>query len=596
MNAENFCCYPANVVEAISGFKKRRRWLLEAGGRYSVQIDAFGSHSLTMLALGSDTTKANATLRVCAEWFKNEPPKGMTLQGECDFVAQKLCRAWHQFGVDRLEPATERLIKNYFINHDFASLYQSENHAFLFHTSRFLMAQEWRGETFKAYKKTGEQLWKDDRLWLKRFLIFRASQGWAEFNSVCYLAPVWECLACLYDFASDANLRQLAGDMMTLLLTEMAVNSLEGMYGGAHGRIYENHALNHATEPCRILNYLYFNGEEPPISLLQHSFVIDVASCRYRPPPLVVDIALNRCHPYAIRERKHLHNLADVLPVAPLEGSIYKYSWWTPNYILGCVQQQDAYPDGDCCHHPHHEGMAVPEDQRLTQAYAHHQQHEWDLSFAAKPDARIFTHHPGLDGSHNYWTGDRQCGCGQFLQQRSAVVAVYDIPFDQPCAWIHAYLPRVAFDEVVERDGWLFILSGTSCAALALLPSYQWTTDGEWANREVVSNGHKHGVVCEAGILQDFGGFAAFQEEICGNRISFVPDLPALSYHSNRAGLLEIGPKAEKRVNGQPAEFSCSTYESPYLHSNWKSGLVRLSSPSGGLLLLDFLRDTESMT
>lgn len=578
---------PDNVRATLAGFELRRRDLLAREAARGLAPDRFCARTLTALATAADPSDANVALRRFAEWFDQPvPPKVNGHQGECDFIAIKLCRAHHLFsGGPRLEDTSSHAIRAFFTTRNFASIYQSENHALLFHVSRFLMAQEWRDVVFEAYGKTGAVLFAEDGAWLKTFIRYRAMHGWGEFDSSHYIGPVWECLAALHDFSADPELRRLARDMMDLLLADLSADSLDGMVCGAQGRIYPAGALDHADEPSRLLQYLYF-GLGSPEALTEHGFYIDALTSSYRPSPVVVDIALNRRAPYESRERKHLHNVADVLPVAPLAGSLRKYTFMAPDRALGCVQFQDAYPR-DCPHHNHHE-ISVAADQRDTAGYAWHQQHDWDLSFATRTDARIFTHHPGMDGTHNYWTGDRLCGCGHFFQNRQALVAVYDIAHTQPMRFIHACLPRAAFDEVVEENGWIFVRAGAAYAGLRFSSPYRWATEGEWAGREVISDGLRHGVVCEMGGADDHGDFAAFRREISANVVEFDHERARLVYHSTRNGSLGIDTRSLRQLDGKPVSLDYALYDSPWLRSAWGGGLVELIGYDMSPLVLDF--------
>jgi len=251
-------------AEWLDGFEVRRLQLLHRDWPWDPKEVDFGANAITALALGREREAANAILSRFADWFVLPPPAGMTHTGECDFAALKLCRAAHQFpGTSALNATAREKLRGFFLGNDFASIYQSENHALIFHVSRFLMAQLWPDGLFSAWGKTGGGLLEEDAEWLKLFLRYRAARGWAEFDSLCYLAPVWECLTCLFDFSEDAELVSLAEKMMNLLLAEMASESLDGRYGGAHGRIYPRHALNQDTSPARHLYYLYFGGALP---------------------------------------------------------------------------------------------------------------------------------------------------------------------------------------------------------------------------------------------------------------------------------------------------------------------------------------------
>jgi hypothetical protein len=490
-----------------------------------------------------------------------------------------------------LEVETLERIRRFYLQHDFASIYQSENHAMLFHSARYLMAGVFPEEDFVAYKRKGAVLHAEDGLWLKRFLRYRAGHGWGEFDSPCYLAPVWECLTSLYDFTPDAELRHLAGMMMDLLLADFEVDALHGRYGGAHGRIYPPHALDHAAEGTFLLHYLYFGGE-PPVAAQMNGFIIDALTSSYRPDSAVVCLALNRERSYENRERKHLHNVADVLPQEPLAGSLRKYTFWTPDYVMGCVQFQDAYPAGKCPCHAHESAVPVLPEQRISEGYAHHQQHQWDLSFGTRSDARLFTHHPGDDAQHNYWTGDRLCGCGHFFQNRSALVALYDIPPGQAFQMIHAYVPRSAFDEIVEEAGLLFVRAGTAYGALRILSGYQWTKEGEWKDREIVAEGARHAVICEAGQEADFGRFAAFRAEIAANPVRFDAERMELEYGSKRGGLLRIDTRGGRWLDGKIADLDYPAYQSPWLRGPWGGSWVEIQGDDQPLML-DFSKMTS---
>lgn len=545
----------------MTAYERRRNLLLhrEAGREFSEEI--YGGVTLARLAVGKDREAANANLRHVAEWFEHPHPKGRDHRGECDFTALKLARAYYQFR-DVLEPGTLEAIRRFFLTRDFSSIYMSENHYVIFRVSRYLMAQTLPDETFRAYGRTGGELLAEDGAVLRRFLRFRAECGWGEFDSAHYLEADWKCLCSLFDFTRDPVLKRHTEAMLNLLLTDMAVDSLDGMYCGAHGRIYPRGAIDHVATGAYAFQHLYFGQGDPA---LVQSCLVEALLSSFRPDPLVLDVALHRREPYENRERKHLHNVNDLLPSDPLEGSIRKYTWWTPGYVLGCVQHQDDYPEEDCL-----EGNPAG-------WYAHHQQHQWDLTFAGGTRARIFTHHPGTDGEHNYWTGDRGCGCGLFFQSKSALLALYEIAPDQPLQFIHAYVPKSAFDEVVEENGFIFVRKGEAYGALKLMSGYEWTTAGEWKDVEIKSPGARHAVICEAGASGEFGSFKEFRREMLSNRIKVETNPFQIFYHSKRNGKMLLRADGNRELEGMPVPLDYATYDSPYLHSDWKSGIVKLT-------------------
>ncbi len=560
------------VEESIAGFESRRQKLLEAtAGPHvteeairDVNQDIYGGRAIANLVLGKFVTACNVRLRRTAAWFDYPHPNGRHHKGECDFAAIKLSRAWYLFdGTDRLEPETVTAIRQFFLTTEFESRHHSENHELLFRTSRYLMAKVFEDDVFAAYGKTGTELAVEDADWLLHFIRYRARRGWGEFDSSCYFIPDWECLVSLFDDCGDGSgeadreIHHLSEQMLNVLLVDMAVDSLNGMYGGAHGRIYPPHALDHINCGTYALQHLYF-GTVDPETMIGRGALIDALISKFRPDPLVVDIALNRPEKYVNRERKHLHNCSDVRPVVPVEGSIRKYTYYTPKYILGSLVAQDEYP-ADCS----------------GAWYAHHEQHEWDLTIGSRTKARIFTHHPGEAApEHGYWTGDIRCCCGQFFQHQTASMALYDIPEKQPLQFIHAYVPKMAFDEVVDENGFVFVREGDVFAALKMLGGHVWTTQGEWADVEVISRGAKNGAVCEVGEKADFGSFEAFRQEIAGNKMVFDAETMSLTYQSKRAGKLMMDKQGVRRLNDVDVDLNWPLYDCPYLQSEWDSGVI----------------------
>jgi hypothetical protein len=561
-----------SVDESIAGFEQRRKNLLEwtAG----LENDPHGLNAAVRLLLGHDMESSNKAIRNLAEWFERPPTHPAGHQGNCDFAALGLSRAWHQFKETRkLEPLTRQRIREFFLANNFESKFESENHGLAFRVSRYLMGVEFPEETFNAWKRKGKTLAAADAKWLKAFIRFRARRGWGEFDTE-YIVANWWCLTALYDFAPDQELARLAGLMMNLLLVDMTVDSLNGMYGGARGRIYTRHAHDHANENAVSLQYLYFGNLQPervrpsptgsrPVFAFASSF---------RPHRLVVEVALSRSGTYINRERKHLHNTADLRPETPLAGSIRKMTLHSPHFILGAVQFQDPYPRG--C---------------KGAGYAWHEQHQWDLSFGTRTRARIFTHHPHNSGrpEHGYWTGDFHCGCTSTFQHRTAVVALYDIPSKEPCQFIHAYLPRDAFDEVVEENDWIFVREGPACAGLRMLGGHKWTTQGEWRDVEVISPGAKNAAVCEVGLLADFDGFDGFQRELAANEIRFDGNSMRLTYTSKRAGKIAIDTQRLRTVNDEPVDLDYPSFDSPYVHAAWDSEVITIKC-GGKSMRLDF--------
>lgn len=558
-------------------YAERREFLLSKLATNDLSQDMYGSAAIANLSRDVETPASNRRLVLTAGWFDHPHPKGRDLQGEPDFAAMKLARALYQFEpAGLLEKETLEAIERFFTFYSFESKYKSENHLLLFHTSRYLATQRYPGRQFAAYGQTGAELLAVDAAYLREFLVFRARRGWAEFDSCGYMGAVIECLLGLHDFAADPKLRLLARMSLDVLLLDMVCDSLDGLYGGAHGRIYGPNALDHARGAVFPLYYLYFG--HPYEEAIGSNTLVDALLSAYRPHELAERIACGRTMPYTHRESKHLHCITREPPHRQLpqaEGSINKSTYVAPGYVMGAVNWQDPYPaDSEAAW------------------YAHHQQHQWDLTLAGGTAWKIFSHHPGHYGTegseHGYWTGDLGCGCGQFFAERNVAMAMYRIPETQPFRLIHLHVPRAAFDEAREEEACLFLRKGGTYVFLYIHRGYEWTTEGDYAGRELVSRGTTHAVVCEVGEQGRYGSFAAFCQAMKRNRIDFNAEAMTLAYASAEVGSLEM-TVTERRIDGKRVSFPYPVYDGPYMTSAFDSGVI-VASIDGGSVIYDFNR------
>jgi hypothetical protein len=538
--------------------------------------NVFGSYASMLLRRGIQPEKANQRLReICSSMGQVRDRNGRAVTGE-NFTALELARAYcGTLGTDLMEEQTRESIRGIFREFDFSPPFGSENHFLTSRVARYLMAQHMPNDYFGGYgKATGRELVQIDGEALKDFIRYRARTGWGEFDSGGYQALSFNIILSLYDLAEDEELRRLSGMMANLMLADAAVDTLNGIYGGARGRVKDqvrNQGVGKAPEDgTKYLQYLYFGiektgpppGSEPLLVFSQLHYwqrSREFMLSSFRPMDIVTKIATGRDEPYVNLERKHLHNTRDPIPEQSTEGSIRKYTFYTPHFIMGTLQWQDPYPEG-------HPGAN----------YAKHQQYDGGLSIPRGTSTHAYVHHPGNSDQHGYWVGDFGCLCHDIFQHESAQLSLFEIPGNQAFQYIHAYLPIANFDEIVEESGWIFARSGEVYVALHLSDGYEWTVVGKWAGEEVISRGARKAAILEAADAAEFDSFAAFRNAILLNEFEFDSDSMTLNYHSLRGDRIELNYKGERKVNGDPVGLDYPLYDSPYLKSKWRSGVVQL--------------------
>lgn len=523
--------------------------------------DPYGERAIARLMWsGKDNAAEIEKLNRVARWFELPHPRGdgRFLQGEPDFVAHKLVRACYCLD-EKLPAVTMELIHRFFTTQNFESAYKSENHMLLFHEARYLYALRFPDAYFAQYQKTAAEIIQEDRTFLHDFIQFRAQRGWAEFDSIGYGLEVFIALLNLYDFA-DKEMSHYAEMSANVILLDMIMDcSKQGFYGGAHGRIYQRYAFTFKLKGMYLLYQLYFGGEE------ECGTCLEPLASTFRPADYVYDVLHARPDRWENRECKHLHSITYDTPhkqVPQVPGNINKRLLVTPDYMIGGVVWQDPYPEGS-----------------EAAWYAHHQQHEWELTILPTENIRIFTHHPGSSGpegkEHGYWTGDLFCCCGQFFSHKNIAMATYNIP-DNEVDFIHA---RIPFDHLFTEQEGNYLWMKAHERVYAVL----WLSEGicpgaeEWKHDEIRSYGRKHGVVCVVSTQEECGCFDAFKDMVRKGTPEFEPNTMTLRFAN-----LEMN-SAERKVDGCQAQYPFDTYDNPCFYSKWGSGVIETSAA-----ILDF--------
>jgi hypothetical protein len=162
----------------------------------------------------------------------------------------------------------------------------------------------------------------------------------------------------------------------------------------------------------------------------------------------------------------------------------------TPAYMLSCAQDYRPGKPG-------------------------YQQHPWQATLGL--DAVVFTNHPGALGETgdlrpNFWAGDSVLP--RAAQYRNLLACIHHVPPDHAFPYSHAYLPRSAFDEVIERGNWLLARTGNGFVALFSQNPTRRPSEGPHVDTEVRADAPDNIWLCELGTRQQWGTFGRFVEAI----------------------------------------------------------------------------------
>ncbi|MES2460171.1 MAG: hypothetical protein V4671_06285 [Armatimonadota bacterium] len=485
--------------------------------------------------------------------------------------------------------------------------FHTENHQILFHSCEVLAGQMFPDTVFPNSGRNGAWHAREGAERVRRWIDHRLRFGFSEWLS-SYIEEDLLALLNLYDFASDADLRRRAGMLVDILLFEMAIHSYKGVLGTTHGRTYAEFLKGAREDPNTGINWLFFgtgvfNGRSG-IALSA------LATSDYRCPSLIEAIALDQLAETVSRERHGL-NVADASQYGldPTRREDAMFFWacqtarhplaratalevaeiaqdpWLLDFINGAdtllaetkalVESGGATFDGDAVNTALSEAnlytFRTPDymlscAQDFRPGRPGYQQHIWQATLGI--DAVVFTNHPGNESESsahgdrpNFWAGNRFLP--RAAQEKNVLVCLHHVPSDDPLPFSHAYFPRDAFDETLQRGPWTFGRSGDGYLALFSQHPAAWTS-GDSA--ELRAESPDNIWICEMGTRVQHGDFARFVAAIeaapvtCGGL--------SVRYESPTLGPVSFGWTGPLSVSGRDLPLSgYPRFDNPYCHS-----------------------------
>jgi hypothetical protein len=520
----------------------------------------------------------------------------------------------------------------------------TENHQILTYSSEYLAGQLFPQTVFKNNGETGSWHMQTARQRILRWIDWRSRTGMAEWDALIYYRMDLAALLNLVDFAQDEQVSTKAAMMVDLLLFDMGVDSFYGQYATSHGRATAGSIKSAAGQSMETVQALVW-GLGRFQSASEMASVALATSPRYRVPPVIEAIGQDVPEELSNYERQSI-------PVTAQAAAQFGLSfqdindipiWWgmqaftDPHIINLTIRTADDwklwhYPDfrplkdvaktlkalhllslSSRLLDPDTNGATLSQVNKLTfrtpdymlssaQDYRKgekgYQQHIWQATLGDY--AVVFVTNPDSlreDDSQrpSYWSSD-----GRFprtAQVRNVLVSIFNINrYPSPSifearhyAFTHAYFPRWAFDEVVEKPasgggGWVFGRKGQGYVALYSDQPYQWQTQGPDAGQELIALGRQNVWICQLGRAAVDGSFQDFVEAVSAAPLH-VRGLQ-VDYQAPGLGELSFGWNGPLSLDG--AEVPLRDYprwENPYLQAAFGSQQFDIHFQGKGLRL-----------
>lgn len=457
----------------------------------------------------------------------------------------------------------------------------SENHHLASKSCDFLAAQFLRRIPAYATQKyddgsTLAEQYEIRRVHFLQWFDERAKRGqFVEAGSPSYQGDSLAALFNIRDFAEDPILRRKAEMYLDLTYAVMAEETLLTTRGGPKSRVKVGHEYDGGMSDR---GYdLLFNAPGRDYVPRGHAAL---TTSSYYPPPAIVNLATDTVgrgnYTFATRWPGPVAEGRGKSPTDPdgvlwrtldPERSVLRYGYATPDYVIGSAAVDAKWLDD------------------ASMGY------RWQgIVFASDPLARIgFEVQPA---STKDWHGFNPFFS---VQDRNVLITQRWAPVPpNPRSAYPAYL-RVYFsptlDQVTEVGGWIFVKDGRSFAAVKVVAGgYAWTP--RWRPGENTAGNNKafitldtenSPVIAIAAQASDYDNdFEAFQSAVQAQPIQFQGGV------LNFATITFSGPSQPGKIAGKNVDLAPQRgYDSPFIRSDWNSGLIHIRKKDE-TLILDF--------
>lgn len=493
----------------------------------------------------------------------------------------------------------------------------TENHWLLYHASLYLAVQENPGAGPEAWfnGRGSAENFADARDYLFHWMRLAGTHGLGEFDSPYYMKVFAVPLALLAAWAADPEMRRRARQAHELIALDYAVDQLGGLYGGAHSRAYERHAVEPATAPAAAVGWLWFGQGVPTFD----AEIIILALAGIEPSAAVRQAALARDVPFVNRERRRTrwqlrHAQAGSFAVdGRITSPVFKYTYVDPDFVLGSCQGGLLQPiQQQTWSLVWREAQPLGRSNSFFSLHPHASEEEAETYFASHGDTAVDL----ISRSKiEYARADKLSGGSPYehvMQHGAALIALYDIPPAAPHGHINTFVSAHLGAVVEDASGWRFARAGgfVYLAWFPLAPGvwrcFSRPAIAPWdayrpvkpfvqrpevgGHRRIESPHRRNGLVVQVAAARDFASFEAFQTAV--RALALRHDLssrPEVWFTALDGARLHLRHGVEPEVNDRPVGCGDWPYfENPFAFSAAGSGRIELREPGGGTRTLDF--------
>lgn len=432
----------------------------------------------------------------------------------------------------------------------------TENHWLLYYTSLYLMSQMWSGEGGDRWYtgKSSQENMREAEGWINGWVQMTTTRGQGEYDSPHYMGLYFLSLSYLSAWARDPAMRKRASMMLEYLMADYAAENLDGIYVGAHSRLYDQPVLEKWLNPSSDFGWVLF-GVGRPLDPPDGYIIYYVLAGVPPPPEILRRIATAREQPYTHFELKRTRNRWRFFD--DLHGPVYKTTYVRREYAVGSDQGGTLQPIQE---HSWDVTWHVPDPRGVQNTFftvhPYSSLRELQTYFTFPPDVGI----PDVVSSKkSYDSPDKFVGGSpyeQIFQDQDSVIVLYSIPTGTRFPHINGFFSKDLAEIREDASGWIFARGGDAWIACRPLRPYSWKPiDG--GGKRLFSPYLQNGMVVQVAARSEFADGDAFRRSILSLPLEFhLEPVPSVRFRSLRGKTLSFTYGDAPRVDGKLLDYA----------------------------------------
>lgn len=421
--------------------------------------------------------------------------------------------------------------------------------------------------------------------YLREYLSERGRRGMTvEIESPSYASLTLSAAYWLYEMSDDPVLKRRASDYITLYWALWGQQQIDGISGGAKARCYPDSAKSGQSFISRASWYALGIGSPEFAHLTMQPFV----TSSWKMPDVVMDLALDgkgRGNYEVIERRPGLaqpgtEKRKGVSFIAPEGGGLVRYTYCTPEFVMGSLF---------CAARPTTDWTSISAQNRW-----------YGVIFRGAMNARIYPYCETDHSSYNQlWA----------VQHKGTLIA-QKLKTSQHAGGLRVWISEAGLTTPTEQGGWYFTEAAGAWAAVRVisgdtklippaapankkkqLPKSGTSDDGDTIDAS--ANGWRlecsdewSPVIIEAATKADYPMREAFQKAFLTREVKSEGGRLTYTGLSGDRFTFFTDQSQLPRVNDEPVNLAPTrVYDSPFVQSDWKSGVVTIQKGDRKLVL-----------